>query len=333
MPSSRRRWSIRSKRTRRASRWAASLASNASSPGSIPNPRMWSSPSHSPRSRGTMALISTPGRSVIPVGTAAVATTSRYPARLSWSVIASRRTPTSNAWRTSSAGATIPSERVVWVWRSIVEGPGGTTRSGPAGTGSWRSGLAVDANLRPTSGLDESLDSLDGERPARGGVDVDLHGVEDDRPRAHLEARRQRVDEPGQHRPRFEPDDAPDRSGHADVRQVRRAAGQDPLVAGDDVGVGARDEADPPVQIEAQRVLLGRQLAVEVDEADRWERLRRLVEEPVRVREGVLDLGHVRAALQVDDGDVAAVERLVGAPATARDLVGAVVERPEHAVA
>ena len=55
----------------------ASAASNASSAGSIPNPRMWSSPSHSPRSRVTMALISTPGMSVRPGGTASAATTSR----------------------------------------------------------------------------------------------------------------------------------------------------------------------------------------------------------------------------------------------------------------
>ena len=35
--------------------------------------------------------------------------------------------------RTSSAGATTPSERVVWVCRSIVDGPGGSTRPAPAG--------------------------------------------------------------------------------------------------------------------------------------------------------------------------------------------------------
>ncbi len=45
--------------------------------GSIPKPRMWSSPSHRPRSRVTRALISTPGMSVRPAGTASPATTSR----------------------------------------------------------------------------------------------------------------------------------------------------------------------------------------------------------------------------------------------------------------
>ena len=72
---------------------------------------------------------------------------------------------------------------------------------------------------------------------------------------------------------------------------------------------------------------------MEVHEADRWQRLGRFVEEPVRVGERVLDLGHVCPALEVDDREVRPVERLVGAPATARHLVGAVVERAQDAVA
>ncbi len=67
-PISRSRSTVRVKRVRRSPRWAARAASNASSSGSIPKPRMCSSPSHSPRSRVTRALISTPGMSSRPGG-------------------------------------------------------------------------------------------------------------------------------------------------------------------------------------------------------------------------------------------------------------------------
>ena len=50
------------------------------------------------------------------------------------------------------------------------------------------------------------------------------------------------------------------------------------------------------------------------------------------VGERVLDLLHVRPALGVDDGDVRTVERVVDAPAAARDAVRAVVERPQDPV-
>ena len=85
------------------------------------------------------------------------------------------------ACRTSSTGATTPSERVVWVWRSIVDGAGGSTRPEPVGaSGSWRRrrGAAV------MSRLDEPLDPLDGEGTAGRRIDVDLDGVEDDGPLA-----------------------------------------------------------------------------------------------------------------------------------------------------
>ena len=86
----------------------------------------------------------------------------------------------------------------------------------------------------------------------------------------------------------------------------------------------------PTVEVQAQRVLLGRDLAVEVDQADRRQRLGRLVQQAVGVGERVLDLLHVGAALEVDHGQLVAVERVVHAPAAPRDLVGAVVERPQH---
>ena len=119
---------------------------------------------------------------------------------------------------------------------------------------------------------------------------------------------------------RVEPDDAPDRAGHAKVRLVGGAAWQDPLVARDDVRVGPDDHADPTVEVQPERVLLRGQLAMEVDQADRRQRLGRgrLVEQRVGVGEGVLDRLHVGPALQVDDRDVRAIERVVRAPTAAR---------------
>ena len=70
-------------------------------------------------------------------------------------------------------------------------------------------------------------------------------GVEHDRPLAHLEPRRQGVDEPRQDGRRVEADHAPHRAGHAEIGLVGRPAGQDPLVAGDDVRVRADDERSP----------------------------------------------------------------------------------------
>ena len=51
-PSSRSRSTVFAKRRRRWSRWPTMAASNASSSGSMPNPRMWSSPSHRPEVAG-----------------------------------------------------------------------------------------------------------------------------------------------------------------------------------------------------------------------------------------------------------------------------------------
>ena len=70
-----------------------------------------------------------------------------------------------------------------------------------------------------------------------------------------------------------------------EVGLVGGALGQDPLVAGDDVGVRPDDDADPPVEVQPEGVLLGRELAVEVDQADRRQRLAtRLVEQRGRRR-------------------------------------------------
>ena len=123
---------VRWNRSRRWSRWAARAASNASSSGSIPKPRMCSSPSHSPRSRVTSALISTPGIRVIPAGTARVRDDG--PVAGERVVVGQAEDPDAGRRRRpprAPAGASTPSERVVCVCRSTVDGAGGWTRPWP----------------------------------------------------------------------------------------------------------------------------------------------------------------------------------------------------------
>ena len=259
-------------------------------------------------------------------GAAPGATSSRYPARLSWSASANRRTPASYAWRTSSAGSRTPSERVEWAWTSATASP---AMNGSPSSG--RGGVARGPGRRHQTSTRRWIRSIWSARPVAGSMST-WQALNTTGPVAHLEPRRQRVDEPRQDGVRVEPDDAPHGAGHAEVGLVGRALGQDPLVAGDDVGVRPDDDADPAVEVQPERVLLARQLAVEVHDPDRRQRLARLVEQPVGVRERVLDRLHVRPALEVDHRDLGPVERLVRAPAAARDVVGAVVERPQDAV-
>ena len=89
-------------------------------------------------------------------------------------------------------------------------------------------------------------------------------------------------------------------AGHADVGDEGGAAGQDALVGGRHVGVGADDRRDPPVEVDAERLLLAGRLGVEVDEHDRAfagelaEQLGR------RARNGQSTLLHEDLALEVD---------------------------------
>ena len=69
--------------------------------------------------------------------------------------------------------------------------------------------------------------------------------------------------------------------GHAEVADVGRAPRQDPLVGGGHVGVRADDGADAAVEVEPEGVLLARQLAVEVDQADRRQLVGALLEQRV----------------------------------------------------
>src|ERR1035437_6918413 len=108
----------------------------------------------------------------------------------------------------------------------------------PAASSSSPRGCAEAAVDRPsevggtrssaTSDLDGALDAFDRDGPSCGRVDVDETRVEDDRPSPHFEARRQAVEESWNDGCRVEPDDAVDRTHHAQIGLVGRALGADP---------------------------------------------------------------------------------------------------------
>ena len=140
--------------------------------------------------------------------------------------------------------------------------------------------------LSPTRGMSghaqtstyRAIRSIARARPVAGSMSI-WAALKTTAPSPDLEPRRQGVDEPRQDGLRVEADHAPHRPGHPEVGLVGRAARQDPLVARDHVGVRPDDGTYPPVEVQPERVLLGCQLAVEVDEADRRQRLRRLIEQ------------------------------------------------------
>ena len=110
-------------RTRRRSAPHAARGSRADGPDarraprsqrSIPRPTMWIVIS------AQVTEISTPGMKRMPSARAASAAWAS-PASSSWSVSASTVTPFAAARRTTSAGASVPSEIVEWQWRSKLQ--------------------------------------------------------------------------------------------------------------------------------------------------------------------------------------------------------------------
>ena len=94
------------------------------------------------------------------------------------------------------------------------------------------------------------------------------------------------------------------RAGHADIRQARRAPGQNTLVGGLHVRVRADDGGDLAVEVPAECHLLGGRFGVNVDE----DHLRALVLDAgdlaIRGAEGVVDGVEKHAAHDVDDTDL-----------------------------
>src|SRR5216683_4433489 len=97
----------------------------------------------------------------------------------------------------------------------------------------------------------------------------------------------------------FDADDGVVGAGHAYVGLVGGAVGEDALVGGRDVGVGAEDGGDAAVEVPAEGYFFAGGFAVEVEEDDLGFDL---AEELVGLAEGVIAGGHEDAALEVHDG-------------------------------
>ena len=101
----------------------------------------------------------------------------------------------------------------------------------------------------------------------------------------------------------FYADDGVVGAGHAYVGLVGGAVGEDALVGGGDVGVGAEDGGDAAVEIPAEGDFFAGGFAVEVEEDDFGAGFAGdLGEEFVGFAEGVVAGGHEDAALEVHDG-------------------------------
>ena len=108
-------------------------------------------------------------------------------------------------------------------------------------------------------------------------------------------------------------------AGHAYVGLVGGAAGEDALVGGGDVGVGAEQGGEAAVEIPAEGDFFAGGFAVEIHEDDLGAGFAGdLAEEFVGFAEGVVAGGHEDAALEVDDsvglagGEFALVEAEAG---------------------
>ncbi len=99
------------------------------------------------------------------------------------------------------------------------------------------------------------------------------------------------------------------------------AVGEDPLVGGGDVGVGAEQGGDAAIEIPAQGNFFAGGFAVQVEEDDLGGDL---AEELVGLTEGVVAGGHEDAALQVHDGVALAGGELALVDAEARGADGIV---------
>jgi len=117
------------------------------------------------------------------------------------------------------------------------------------------------------------------------------------------------------------------RAGHADVGLISRAAGQDALVGGGNVGVGAEDGGDAAIEIPAHGDLLAGSLGVQVEHDDLGRDLR---EQLVGLAEGIVAGGHEDAALKVQDGVALSIAKLALVDAETR-RPGGVVGRADNA--
>src|SRR5581483_11724180 len=160
-------------------------------------------------------LSSTPGTNVKPGWRAAAARASASPSVESWSVRAKMRTPLRAARSTSCVGVSRPSEAVLWLWKSALDG--------------------IERCL--------PVDPLDRLGDAGLVVDVNEDAVQYDSPGRlfHRQSGRELGEEEAVDGADFEADDGVAGAGHARVGHVGGAARQEALVGGGHVRVGANN--------------------------------------------------------------------------------------------
>ena len=128
----------------------------------------------------------------------------------------------------------------------------------------------------------------------------------------------------------FYSDDGVVGAGHAYIRLVGGAVVEDALVGGGNVGVGADDGGDAPVQVPADGDLFRGGFGVEVEEYDLG---CDLAEKLVGFAEGVVAGGHEDAALEVEDGVLLAIGQGALVDAKAGSAVGVVCRADDAAAA
>ena len=119
-------------------------------------------------------------------------------------------------------------------------------------------------------------------------------------------------------------------AGHADVGDEGGAAGQNLMVGGGRMSMGADDEARAAVDEMAHRLLLARRLGMDVDH----DRVGRALERAggklaLDRRERIVERVHEHAPHGVDDEDARAVARLDDCGAAAR-RAGRIIDRPDQ---
>ena len=124
-------------------------------------------------------------------------------------------------------------------------------------------------------------------------------------------------------------DDRLIRSGHSGIGLIRGSIGQDPGVRCWYMRVGADHGGHAAVEMPAHGHFFAGQLGVKVDESNLDVR-RQCLNQLIGFAKRAIRLGHIRPALQIDDGAIHAIPSPDDHHAAARQLVD-VIGRPQQA--
>ena len=132
-------------------------------------------------------------------------------------------------------------------------------------------------------------------------ISFDEHRVHLDVAGGNLKARGQTIDEFLDDPSAFHSNDAVVRARHANISDVGGTVGENAFIGGGDVGVGAHNGGDPPIEIPAESDLLAGSFGVNIDENEGHVR-GKLGEFRVSLLERVIVGRQENAALDVQNG-------------------------------